>query len=78
MAIIRGITLIAAAIVIPAISARLLTDSFNRLILQSTVIGATTGFFGTYASYYVDIASGATIVLLQTGIFCVALLWSGL
>lgn len=34
---IMGVTLIAAAPVIPAISARLLTDSFNRVIAYSTL-----------------------------------------
>lgn len=70
---ILGVTLIAAALVIPAISARLLTDSFNRMILFSTVIGAFTGFFGMLLSYYVDIASGATIVLLQAALFVLVL-----
>ena len=66
---ILGVTLIAAALVIPAISARLLTDSFNRMVLLSTLIGGVTGFFGMLLSYYVDIASGATIVLLQGAVF---------
>jgi len=70
---IMGVTLIAAALVVPAITARLLTDSFNRMIMYSIVIGALTGFFGMYFSYYIDVASGATIVLLQAVVFGVAL-----
>jgi len=66
---ILGVTLIAAALVIPAISARLLTDSFHRMTVLSSLIGALTGFLGMYLSYYVDIASGATIVLLQAAVF---------
>ncbi|GAB4577469.1 MAG: metal ABC transporter permease [Anaerolineales bacterium] len=66
---ILGVTLIAAALVIPAITARLLTDSFNRMILLSALIGALTGLSGMYLSYYIDIASGATIVLLQATLF---------
>ena len=66
---ILGVTLIAAALVIPAITARLLTDSFNRMILLSTLSGAFTGLAGMYLSYYVDVASGATIVLLQATLF---------
>lgn len=73
---ILGVTLIAAALVIPAITARLLTDSFNRMMLLSVVIGALTGFCGIYISYYVDVASGASIVLVQATIFAVALLIS--
>ncbi len=70
---ILGVTLIAAALVIPAITARLLTDSFNRMILLSTLIGALTGFVGMTLSYHIDVASGATIVLLQAAVFGVVL-----
>lgn len=70
---ILGVTLIAAALVTPAITARLLTDSFNRMILISTAIGAVTGFSGMYLSFYVDVASGATIVLTQAALFVVVL-----
>lgn len=70
---ILGVTLIAAALVIPAITARLLTDSFNRMILLSALFGALSGFAGMYLSYYVDVASGATIVLLQAALFGAAL-----
>lgn len=71
---ILGVTLIAAALVVPAITARLLTDSFNRMVIMSVAIGALAGLLGMYLSYYVDIASGATVVLTQSAFFCVALL----
>lgn len=70
---ILGVTLIAAALVIPAITARLMTDSFNRMILTSVLIGALTGLVGMYLSYYVDVSSGATIVLLQAALFTLVL-----
>jgi ABC-type Mn2+/Zn2+ transport system permease subunit len=70
---ILGVTLIAAALVTPAITARLLTDSFDRMILLSTAIGGLTGFAGMYLSFYVDVASGATIVLLQAAVFVAVL-----
>jgi manganese/iron transport system permease protein/iron/zinc/copper transport system permease protein len=41
--------------------------------ILSTLIGAITGVVGIYLSYYIDIASGASIVLLQAFFFCVAL-----
>ncbi|MCB0016925.1 MAG: metal ABC transporter permease [Anaerolineales bacterium] len=71
---ILGVTMIAAALVIPAIVARLLTDSFHRMVILSTSIGAFSGLAGMYLSFYVDISSGATIVLLQATLFCIALL----
>jgi manganese/iron transport system permease protein len=70
---ILGVTLIAAALVIPAITARLLTDNFNRMILLSIGIGAATGFLGMYLSFPLDIASGAMIVLFQAAVFVVVL-----
>lgn len=75
---IMGVTLIAAALVIPAITARLLTDSFNRMIVYSTVIGAVSGLLGMYLSYFADVASGATIVLLQATVFAVVLMLTSL
>ena len=75
---ILGVTLIAAALIIPAITARLLTDSFNRMAIVSTLVGAVTGLVGMYLSYYLDIASGASIVLLQAAVFAVVLVISSL
>jgi manganese/iron transport system permease protein/iron/zinc/copper transport system permease protein len=73
---ILGVTLIAAALVIPAITARLMTDSFNRMIVLSTLIGMVTNLVGMYLSYYIDVASGATIVLVQAAIFGLSLVVS--
>jgi manganese/iron transport system permease protein/iron/zinc/copper transport system permease protein len=71
-----GATLIAATLVIPPITARLFTDNFGRMMILSGVIGAASGFSGIYASYYVDIASGAAIVLVSAGGFLVAMTYS--
>jgi ABC-type Mn2+/Zn2+ transport system permease subunit len=64
-----GVTLIAAAIVIPAATARLLTDNFAIMLVLSTVLGGLTALLGMYGSYYLDIASGASIVLFATLLF---------
>ncbi len=71
-----GVTMIAAAIVIPAVTARLLTNRFATLLWLSTAIGTACGLVGMYASYYLDISSGATIVLVATLAFLVALVVS--
>jgi manganese/iron transport system permease protein/iron/zinc/copper transport system permease protein len=68
-----GVTLVAAALVIPAITARLLTDSFDRMIMLSVGMGALSGLAGMFISFYLDIASGASIVLLQTVLFVIAI-----
>ena len=67
-----GVTLIAAAIVIPPTTARMLTQSFGTTLVLSTIIGAACGFFGMFISYEYDVASGAAIVLLAAAVFAVA------
>jgi ABC-type Mn2+/Zn2+ transport system permease subunit len=64
-----GVTLIAAILVIPAVVARLLTDSFARMLWLSSVIGAVCGFVGMNLSYHLDVASGPTIVLTGATLF---------
>jgi manganese/iron transport system permease protein/iron/zinc/copper transport system permease protein len=75
---VMGVTLIAATIVIPPIIARLLTNSFHHVVVLSTATGALAGLGGIYTSYYVDVSSGATIVLLSAGAFVVALTYASL
>jgi manganese/iron transport system permease protein/iron/zinc/copper transport system permease protein len=71
-----GVTMIAAAIVIPAVTARMLTDRFSHMMLASTVIGSATAVIGMYLSYYFNAASGATIVLFAACVFCLAVLYN--
>ncbi len=66
-----GVTLIAATLVIPAVVARMLTSSFSTMLWLSTLIGAAAGGIGMYASYFADVSSGATIVLVGTAAFLV-------
>lgn len=69
-----GVTLIAAAIVIPPSTARQITQSFGMTLILSTAIGAFSGFVGMFLSYEYDVASGAAIVLLSAAIFAVVYL----
>lgn len=70
---VMGVTLIAATIVIPSAASRYLTDSFARMLVWSTAVGAVTGLVGMYLSYHLDVSSGATIVLVQLAVFLAAL-----
>ena len=70
---ILGVTLIAAALVIPPVTARLLTDSFPRLFVVAIVLGVLTGWLGVYISWFVDVSSGATVVLTQAAVFALVL-----
>ncbi|PZO58591.1 MAG: metal ABC transporter permease [Phormidesmis priestleyi] len=75
---ILGVTLIISAIVIPASTARLLSDRFGVMMIISGAIGAVVAFFGIYLSYYLDIASGASVVLLSTLVFTIVLAWTNI
>ena len=68
-----GVTLIAAAIVIPPIIARLLTDDFAKMMIGSAAAGAISAALGMYFSFLLDIASGAAIVLVAALLFIAAL-----
>ena len=72
-----GVMLFAAALVIPPVIARLLTDSFGRMLAYSSVIGAVAGAIGMELSYLQDIPSGPAIVLVSAVLFVVAFAFSG-
>ncbi len=69
---VMGVTMIAAGIIMPAVTARLLTDSFNKMVFISVILGVLGGTFGMYASFYFDVSSGATIVLVAASFFVLA------
>ncbi len=72
-----GVTLVAAMLVIPAVIARMLTDSFGRMLALSTAIGAACGLIGMYASYFAGVPSGTMIVLVGAAAFVVVLAITG-
>jgi ABC-type Mn2+/Zn2+ transport system permease subunit len=74
---VMGVTLIAANLVVPAVVARMLTDSFGRMLGYAGVIGAVSGFVGMNASYHLDVASGPTIVLTAALFFILAFIGGG-
>ena len=71
-----GAFLVIAMVVTPGATAYLLTDRFPRLLMVSVAIGALTSFFGAYASYFLDGATGGVIVCLQALVFALAFLFA--
>jgi manganese/iron transport system permease protein/iron/zinc/copper transport system permease protein len=67
-----GVLLISALLVLPAVTARLMTNSFGRMLWLSPVLGAIFGGVGMYISWYADIPSGAVIILAGTLVFIAA------
>ena len=72
-----GVTLVAAMLVIPAVIARMLTDSFSRMLTYSTIIGTFCGLVGMYISYYAGVPSGTMIVLVGAALFLIVLAITG-
>lgn len=68
-----GIILVVALLVTPPAAAQLLTVRFGRLVALAVAISVVSSVVGLYLSFWLDVASGATIVLTQTGVFLAAL-----
>ena len=68
-----GIVLVAALLVTPAAAAYQLTSRFAPMMALSVAFGAVSALGGLYASYYLHSSSGATIVLLATLLFFLAI-----
>ncbi|MQA03431.1 MAG: hypothetical protein GEV07_12135 [Streptosporangiales bacterium] len=64
-----GVVLVVAMLIIPGVTAYLLTDRFGRMLVVAPAISAAATTVGTYASYHADTAPGATIVLTQGVVF---------
>lgn len=67
-----GVGLVAALLVTPAATAYLLTRRLAAMMFVSALVGAASAVAGLYLSYYLDVASGAAIVLTATAAFVAA------
>ncbi len=73
-----GIALMVAMLITPAATAYLLTRRLPIMMITASVIASISGVIGLYLSYYVNIASGAAIVLSATMIFLIVFIWKNL
>ena len=71
-----GIALMLAMFVTPAATASLLTRRLPTMMAVSAFIGAFSGVVGVYASFYLNVASGAAVVLVATLIFVLVFLFA--
>lgn len=70
-----GVLLIAALIVIPVVAALQLRKSFKQTILYAEMISLFSVIVGIYASYYLNLSPGGTIVLIALVIFIITLIF---
>jgi manganese/iron transport system permease protein len=68
-----GIILVVAMLVTPAATAQLLVVQFNRMMAVGVGLAALSAVLGLYLSFYLNLASGASIVLIETLFFAIAL-----
>jgi manganese/iron transport system permease protein len=71
-----GVGLVSAMLVTPAATAYLLTRRLPTMMALSALIGAFSGVAGLYLSFYINVASGAAVVLVATGLFMLVFLFS--
>ena len=71
-----GVILVVAMLIIPGATAYLLTDRFGRMLVISPAVAVTCAVAGVYLSYYLDTATGGTIVLAQGAAFALAFLFA--
>ncbi len=72
-----GTLLISALLVIPAATARMITNSFSRMLMLSPIIGAACCLVGMNLSYHLDTSAGATIILVAAAVFTATYLLAG-
>jgi ABC-type Mn2+/Zn2+ transport system permease subunit len=70
-----GVALVLAMLVTPASTAYLVTRRLPTMMAIAAGLGALSAILGLYLSYYVNMASGPAIVLIQTTFFIVAYLF---
>ncbi len=64
-----GVVLVVAMLVTPSATAYLLTDRFHRMTLLGAGFGALSAVIGFYLSYFLNVPSGGTIVLVASALF---------
>lgn len=67
-----GVVLVLALLVTPAATASLLVKKLKRIITLSVIFSALSVIIGFYSSYYFDLATGASIVMVLTVFFMMA------
>ncbi|MFE0377214.1 metal ABC transporter permease [Streptomyces inhibens] len=66
-----GLLLVSALMVIPVAAAQQISRSFAVTFAVAVAIGVAVTLTGTTTSFYVDVPSGATIVLFAIGLFVI-------
>jgi zinc transport system permease protein len=70
---ILGIILVSALLILPSATSRLLTRSFKSFFFVSILLAETAILVGLTSSYFLDLPSGAAVILVGTILFFLAI-----
>lgn len=70
-----GIILVVAMLIAPGAIGLLVSRRFDTMLLVATAAAIGSSVAGTLLSYYLNASSGPSIVLIQTGLFLLALVF---
>ncbi len=71
-----GSILVIAMVVTPGATAYLLTDNFKKLTAIAVLLGMLTCAVGSYLSFFLNVATGGLIVIFQTLLFILVLIFA--
>lgn len=71
-----GIILVIAMLITPGSTAYLLTDNFDRMTILAVISSTFCSILGTYISYHLDASPAGCIVVLQTLVFLVTMVFA--
>ena len=71
-----GVVLVLALLITPGATAYLLVKRLHQMMILGAVIGVVASVSGMYLSYFFNLPSGPAIVLVASGFFLLALLFS--
>ncbi len=70
-----GVILVSSYLIIPSATARLMGGSLFSMAVKAVVLGVLGSLVGLILSYYVDVPSGATVILSLAGAFALTTVW---
>jgi zinc transport system permease protein len=70
-----GVLLISSLMIIPVLTSLKLKQGFLNTIILSSIFGVISVWLGVIGSFYLDIATGGLIVMVNIGLYVLVSLW---
>lgn len=69
-----GIILVISMLIAPGAIGLLLTKQFEKMMVIALIASILSCTIGTFISFHIDVATAPLIVVIQAGLFCIALI----